>query len=170
MDNLISIAKIINFHGIKGEVKVGFTKGHEAQLSSCKKLFVKLNDKVVELNITSVRFHKNFAIIKFKELNSINDTINYKGLELFVKKEVVNEFLEKDEYLVSDLKDLDAYDLDDNFLGKTFEVGENKATNVISIKDKNGKIHLVPFVKELVPVVDIKNKKIVINNIEGLID
>lgn len=170
MDNLISIAKITNFHGIKGEVKVGFTKGHEDQLSACKKVFVKLNKILSELNVQSIRFHKNFALIKFKELNSINDTIDYKGLELFIKKETVKELLEPDEYLISDLKGLDAYDTNDNFLGKTYEVGENKANDVISIKDTNGKIHLIPFVKELVPVVDLKNKKIIINNIEGLIE
>ena len=31
-DELISIAKILNFHGIKGEAKLGFTKGREKQV------------------------------------------------------------------------------------------------------------------------------------------
>lgn len=170
MNDYISIAKILNFHGIKGEVKVGFTKGHEAQLLACKKLTVKSNDNFSELNIQNIRFHKNFAIIKFKELNSINDTMNYKGLELFLQKNEVSKSLVEDEYLVSDLKGLEAYDTNDNYLGKTYEVGENNANDVISIKDQSGKIHLIPFVKELVPVVDIINRKIVINNIEGLIE
>lgn len=170
MKDLISIAKIINFHGIKGEVKVGFTKGHEHQISTCKKVFFELNKNIEELNIESVRFHKTFAIIKFKELNSINETQIYKNIELLIPKETVTEFLESDEYLVSDLKGLDAFDLNENFLGKVFEIGENNATSIISIKDSKDKVHLIPFVKELVPLVDIKNKKIVINNIEGLIN
>lgn len=170
MNNLISIAKIINFHGIKGEVKVAFTKGREKQLASTKKMFIKTDSSLIELNVENIRFHKTFAIIKFKELNSINDTQLHKGCSLLIDKELVEVFLEEDEYLVSDLEGLDAFDTSNNFLGKICEVGENKAANFISIKDSNNKVHLIPFVKELVPLVDIKNKKVVINNIEGLID
>ena len=47
---------------------------------------------------------------------------------------------------------------------------ENNANDLLSVKDNNGKEHLVPFVKEIVPVVDIKNKRVVVNNIEGLIN
>lgn len=170
MNNLLSIAKIINFHGIKGEVKVGFTKGREQQLSSTKKFYVKTDSGLTELNAVSIRFHKTFALIKFKELNSINDTELYKGVSLLISKEVVDKFLEEDEYLVSELDGLDTFDKDGIFLGKICAVGENKASNIISIKDPDGNVHFVPFVKELVPLVDIKNNKVVINNIEGLIN
>ncbi len=170
MNNLISIAKIINFHGIKGEVKVGYTKGREEQLKSLKKLFIKQNSDYSELNVQSLKFHKTFAIIKFKEINSINDTEAYKGLNLYIPKDIVVDFLEEDEYLVSDLDGLEAYDNNDNLLGTICAVGENNATNIISIKDSNDKIHLIPFVKELVPQVDLKNKRITINKIEGLMN
>ena len=169
MDNLISIAKITNFHGIKGEVKVGYTKGREEQLRSLKKMYLMPNNEPIELNIQSLKFHKNIAIVKFKELNSINDVEMYKGQNLYISKDIVVDFLEEDEYLVSDLDGLDAYDTDSNYLGKICAVGENNATNIISIKDDNNNVHLIPFVKELVPSVDIKNKKVIINKIEGLI-
>jgi 16S rRNA processing protein RimM len=170
MNNLISIAKIINFHGIKGEVKVGYTKGREEQLKSLKKLFIKQKGDFMELNIQTLKFHKNFAIVKFKEINSINDTELYKGLNLYIPKDIVVDFLEEDEYLVSDLDGLEAYDVNNNLLGTICAVGENNATNIISIKDNNDKIHLIPFVKELVPQIDLKNKRVTINKIEGLIN
>ncbi len=170
MDKLISVAKIINFHGIKGEVKVGFTKCHEDLLLKSKVLSVKLNDTINVLNIQSVRFHKGYAIIKFKEFSSINDTLDYKNCMLYLEKETVKESLEEDEYFISDLKNMSAYDIAGNKLGIICEIAENNAGNIISIKDESSKIHMIPFVKELVPIVDIKNKKIVINNIEGLIN
>ena len=64
---------------------------------------------------------------------------------------------------------MEVYDEDGCNIGTIDAIGENIANNILSIKDGNGKNHLVPFVKDLVPVVDIKGKKIVINNIEGLI-
>lgn len=169
-DNLISIAKILNFHGIKGEAKVGFTKGKENQIQSLKIVFVKKNNSFKKLNVQSVRFHKHFAIIKFKEFVTVNDVEEFKGCDLYLTKEEVEENLAQDEYLINDLINMDVYDEDGCLLGSVAAVGENLANDILSVRDNNGKEHLVPFVKEIVPVVDLINKRIVINNIEGLIN
>ena len=55
-------------------------------------------------------------------------------------------------------------------LGFVIGVSNNGASDLISIKTNSKKISLVPFVKAIVPIVDIKNKKIMINNIEGLLE
>ena len=55
-------------------------------------------------------------------------------------------------------------------LGFVVGVSNNGATDLLSVKTKNKKISLIPFVKAIVPNVDIKNKKIMINNIEGLLE
>ena len=169
-DNLISIAKILNFHGIKGEAKVGFTKGKENQIQSLKIVFVKKNNSFKKLNVQSVKFHKHFAIIKFKEFVTVNDVEEFKGCDLYLTKEEVEENLAQDEYLINDLINMDVYDEDGCLLGSVAAVGENLANDILSVRDNNGKEHLVPFVKEIVPVVDLINKRIVINNIEGLIN
>ena len=168
-DNLISVAKILNFHGIKGEAKLGFSKGRENQISSLKKVFVKKDNDYKELNVVSVRFHKQFAIVKFKEFQTVNDVEVYKGCDLYLTREEVEESLENDEYLVSDLVGMDVYDSDGSCIGKIVEIGENAASNLLNIEDANGNKHLVPFVKALVPVVDLKHARVVVNNIEGLI-
>ena len=169
-DNLISIAKILNFHGIKGEAKVGFTKGKENQIQSLKIVKKKKNNSFKKLNVQSVRFHKHFAIIKFKEFVTVNDVEEFKGCDLYLTKEEVEENLAQDEYLINDLINMDVYDEDGCLLGSVAAVGENLANDILSVRDNNGKEHLVPFVKEIVPVVDLINKRIVINNIEGLIN
>ena len=169
-DELISIAKILNFHGIKGEAKLGYTKGREKQIQLLKKVYVKKNNDFKELNVSSVRFHKHFAIVKFKEFSTVNEVEEYKGCDIFLEKEEVENNLENDEYLINDLVGMEVYDTDDCNLGTIVAVGENLANDILSVKDNNGKEHLVPFVKEIVPVVDIKNKRIVVNNIGGLID
>lgn len=169
MDNLISVAKILNFHGIKGEAKLGFTKGRENQIEALKKVFAKKDNEFVELNVASVRFHKHFAIVKFKEFQTVNDVEVFKGCDLYLSKDEVEENLSNDEYLISDLIGMDVYDEDGSCVGVITAIGENLANDLLSVKDANGKEHLVPFVKELVPVVDLKGKKVVVNNIEGLI-
>ena len=169
-NNYISIAKILNFHGIKGEVKIGFSKGRENFISSVKVVYLLSDSEYKELHVSSVRFHKQHAIVKFKEFDSINDVAQYKGCDLYVNEDTVKDTLEEDEFLITDLYGLSVYDTDDCEIGIISEVADNPANYILMVKASNDKTYMVPFVKELVPVVDIKNKKVVVNNIEGLID
>lgn len=170
MENLLSVGKILNFHGIRGEVKVGYTQGKEHQLENLKTFFVEKDSKVITLNVENVRFHKQFAIIKFKEINSIDEVAEYKGCFLKSDKNKLENYLEEDEFYINDLVDLDVYDSEGNKLGKVSDVVTIGGQDLLSIEDHKNKAHLVPFVQELVPHVDIKQKRIVIRNIPGLIE
>lgn len=169
-NSYISIAKILNFHGIKGEVKLGFSKGRESFISSVKTVYLKIGSEYKKLTVSSCRFHKQHAIVKFKEFDSINDVTPFKGLDLYADENEVKNTLEEDEFLINDLCGLTVYDSDGCEIGVINEVADNPANYILIIKASNEKNYMVPFVKELVPVVDIENKRIVINNIEGLID
>ena len=59
---------------------------------------------------------------------------------------------------------------DGSKLGFVIGVSNNGASDLISVKTNSKKICLIPFVKAIVPVVDIQNKKIMINNLEGLLE
>ena len=169
-DKFISIGKILNFHGIKGEVKVGYTKGNEDFLASLQCVYIKIGSDFSKLNIENLRFHKQFALIKFKEINNVNQVEKIKGLNIFSQIDLARNSLKKDEYLFSDLEGSKVYNQFDDFVGIVERIGETAASNILAIKLPSGKTALVPFVNELVPDVDIKNKKILINQIEGLID
>lgn len=169
-DNFVSVGKILNFHGIQGETKVGYSKNQAEFLQQLKTVYIKKDNEYVESEIKSLRFHKNFALIKFSGINSINDAIPYKGCLIFVKEEFIRENLGEDEFLIDELTGLDVFDTNGNKIGVVVGVSNNGASDLLSIKSKTKKISLVPFVDELVPQVDIKNKKVIINNIEGLIE
>lgn len=169
-DKFISVGKILNFYGIQGEAKIGFSKNQQEFLSKLKNVYIKKDSEYINVEITSVRFHKNFALFKFKDINSINDLIPYKGCLIFVETSFIRENLEDNEFLIDELTGLDVVDLEDKTIGVVVGVSNNGVNDMISVKSKTKRISLVPFVKELVPNVDIKNKKITINNIEGLIE
>lgn len=166
----ISVGKILNFHGIQGEAKVGFSKNQADFLKKIKVVYIKQESDYIKVEVSNVRFNKTFALIKFKGINSINDLIPYKGCLIFVEKTVIRENLGEDEFLIDELTGLDVFDLDGKQIGVVVGVSNNGSNDLISVKSKAQKISLVPFVKELVPHVDIKNKKIMVNNIEGLIE
>ena len=166
----ISVGKILNFHGIQGEAKVGFSKNQAEFLKTLKIVYIQQGSDYLKLEVASVRFNKTFALIKFKGINSINDLIPYKDCLIFVEKKHIRENLDEDEFLIDELTGLEVVDLDDNKIGIVVGVSNNGSNDLISVKSNTQKISMVPFVKELVPKVDIKNKKITVNNIEGLIE
>ncbi len=171
MAKFISIGKILNFHGIKGEVKVGCSKSQLDFFSQLKSVYIKNGSEYEEMEIKSIRQNKNVMIVKFAQYNSINEVIPLKGQILFVEESTVRESLDEDEFLIDELVGLEVFDKEtDKKLGFVVGVSNNGASDLISVKTNSQKICLIPFVKAIVPDVSIKDKKIMINNIEGLLE
>lgn len=170
MSKLVSVGKILNFHGIQGEAKVGFSRNQEEFFLGLKKVFIKKDNDYLPFDISSIRLHKNFALVKFKGITSINELLEFKGCLLFVEEEVIRETLDEDEFLIDELIGLNVCDAVGKDVGFIVGVSNNGATDLLSVRTKSGKVSLVPFVKAIVPEVDIKAKKVVVNNIEGLLD
>ena len=147
MTKFVSVGKILNFHGIKGEAKVGFTKNQADFFCSLKEVFV-----------------------KFDGIDSINELMEYKGAFLYVEENTIRENLEEDEFLIDELVSLEVFDQAGKKLGFVVGVSNNGANDLLSVKTNSKQIVLVPFVKAIVTDVSIKDKKIIINNIEGLIE
>ena len=76
MTKYISVGKILNFHGIQGEARVGYSKNQQDFFLSLNKVFVKKDNEYLPLNIISVRPNKNVLIGRFEGINSINDINN----------------------------------------------------------------------------------------------
>lgn len=163
----VSIGKIMNFFGIKGEAKVGIS--NQNQIKSAKKVLLLDDASKRELDIEKVRFHKNFAIIKFAQINDINELLPYKGQRIFISVQQANSQLDKDEFLVRDIINCTVYNEQNEKIGVVVDIMNNSSTDLLSIKNEIGQTNLVPFVNEFFPVVDIKNKKIIIKPIEGLL-
>lgn len=170
MDKFISVGKILNFHGIQGEAKVGFSKSQEDFLLSLDKVFVQKDREYIPLKIVRSRLNKTFALIKFEGIDSINDLMEYKGAVLFVEENTIREKLEEDEFLIDELVGLSVFDTEDKKLGFVVGVSNNGANDLLSVKTNSKNISLIPFVKAIVLSVSIKDKKIVINNLEGLLE
>jgi 16S rRNA processing protein RimM len=167
-NNYISIGKILNFHGVQGEAKLGYSKNREEFLSELKEVFVQTENGYIPLEIVRIRFTPKCGIVKFKGIDTLNDIIAYKNKLLFVEESTAREHLEDDEYLIDELVGLDVYD-GDKKVGSVVGVSNNGASDLLSVKTNGKNVSLVPFVKAIVLSVDIKNRRIQINNIEGLL-
>lgn len=155
MEEIFKIGKIINTHGIKGEVKV-------YPLTDDVKKFKKLKNVLIdgkERTIVGVKFQKDRVILKIEGIDTMNDAETYKEkyIEIFRSSEPQ---LDEDTYYIVDLIGCDVFDTDDVELGKIFDVISTPSNDVYWIKEP--KELLIPVLKDIVLDIDINNKKIVI--------
>ena len=95
----VLIGKIVNTHGLKGEVRIlSSFKYKDRIFKKGMKVYIG-KDKVCE-EINSYRYHKIFDMITMNGYNDINQILKYKGEYIFVNKEDIK--LEDNEYLYSD--------------------------------------------------------------------
>jgi len=169
MNKYISVGKILNFHGVRGEAKVGYSKGQQDFLNTLESVYVQINNEYKELFIETVRFNNKFALIKFKGINTVNDIVLYKSCLLFVKEETIRENLDEDEFLIDELVGMSVM-ADGEKVGVVVGVSNNGSSDFLSVMTPSKKVSLVPFVKAIVPNVSIKDREVTINNIEGLLE
>ena len=168
-NNFVSVGKILNFHGVQGEAKLGYSKNREDFLSQLKEVYIQEGNEYKPLQVSNIRFTPKCGIIKFKGIDSLNNILEYKNKLIFVDENTAREFLDEDEYLIDELVGLDVYD-GDKIVGAVVGVSNNGASDLLSVKTLNKNISLIPFVKAIVLSVDIKNRRIQINNMEGLLE
>jgi len=161
-NNFVSVGKILNFHGVQGEAKLGYSKNREKFLSELKQVYVQMGNEYLPLDVVRIRFTPKCGIIKFKGIDTLNDILEYKNKLIFVNESTAREHLEEE------LVGLDVYD-GDKKVGAVVGVSNNGASDLLSVRTKGDNVSLVPFVKAIVLSVDIQNRRIQINNIEGLL-
>ena len=169
-NRLVSFGKILNFHGIKGEIKLAYSRGREDFVAGLKEVYVQTtNGEFEKLTFQYIKFTPKAAIAKFKEFDNINDIMEYKGCSLFIEKQAAKDSLDEDEFLINDLVGMEVYQRG-VFVGVVTGVSNNGATDLLSVKTRSDNHSLVPFVKAIVIDVDIKSRRIQLSDIEGLID
>lgn len=161
----IKIGVIVNTHGLKGELKVkSLSDFNEIRFQIGKELLILYQNAFTSVKIASFREHKGMVYISFVDHQDINLVEKYKGSELFINSEDRHE-LEEDEVYYSDLMGCDVYDEENHMLGKVEDIIETGANAVLRV---NKRI-LIPYVKDFIVDVDVKEKKIIIHVVEGLL-
>lgn len=164
----IIIGKITNTHGIKGEVKVFPLTDDINRFDILKTAFI--GDEKLKVNIQTVKYHKNLAILKFKEYDNINEIIGFKDSYIYVDEEGKID-LPEGNFFIYEILNSEVFDVGMNLIGFLIDVIQGPKNDVYIVKDKdNNKEYLIPAVKEFIKDIDILNKRIIIDPIEGMIE
>jgi len=164
--DFLEIGKIINTHGLKGEVKISPWTDSYDDFEGFSHVYTRTEQK---LNIDGVKYQKNNLIVKFREINSIEEAEKYKNAVLYLPKEELGE-LPENVFYIADLLDCTVFSEDGEKIGILSDVFSTGSNDVYDIKRENAKNLLVPIIDGVVKSVDIESKKIVIKIPEGLED
>lgn len=164
----IAVGKIINTHGIRGEVKIYPYTDEINRFSDFKTLY--LGEQKIKVQVESVKYFKGIVIMKFKDYSDINEVLLFKDEIIYIDyKDRIN--LPKNHYFIFDLLECEVVDLSGKTLGYVSDVLEYASNDVYTVKDyENNKEYFIPAVKEFIKEVNIEDKKIVIDPIEGMIE
>ena len=156
--DLIYIGKLVNTHGIKGEVRI------ISDFKYKENVFKKDNCIYIDNNkytINSYRKHKEYDMVTLDTINSIDDALKLKGSNCYIDR---NDYT-FDGFLNEDLIGLDVYDKD-TYKGKVVEILKGVKYDILVIDGV--KRHLIPNIDKFIKKLDLEKKKIEIEYILGL--
>lgn len=169
MEDYLRVGIISSTHGVKGEVKVFSTTDDLERFKQLKHCILDTGKEYRELEIEGVKFFKQFAILKFKGIDSINDIEKYKGKDLLVTRENAVP-LEEGEFFIADLIGSSVEEENGTYIGELVDVMQTGANDVFVVKRENKKEVLLPFIEECVKEIKIEEKKILVYLMPGLIE
>ena len=152
--NKVALGKYVNTHGIKGEIRIKSNFPYKEKIFKIDNEII-INDIVYI--IESYRVHKDYDMVTLKGINSINDIPFPKNTKVYIDRD---KYLEKKDYLDSDLIGFIVYN----------SKIERKVFDIFYLNSKKKLIKTavgyIPY--ELVKNVDLENKRILIEDVDGL--
>jgi len=174
-DEWLIVGQITSGHGINGQVKVKSLSDFEERfLNPGIRWLQKENEPPLKIELISgfKQPGKEIFIVKFQGINTRNHAEQIKKFKILVRTDKLPK-LKKEEFHFLELINLQVKTLENDelkIIGKVINL-ENERNNLLVIELlKNQKKVLIPFVKEIVPIVDIKNNFLIIKPPNGLLE
>ena len=160
--NKICIGKLVNTHGIKGEVRIlSDLPNKDILFKIGNHLFIDNDDLVIK----TYRVHKNYDMVTFNGIDDINEVLKYKNKPVYLNRDDLN--ISDNEYLITDLIGLDII-FNDDFCGKIEDYMYN-SSNYLLVINNNSKKYYIPLNDYFVKKVVLAEKKVYVENIKDLI-
>lgn len=158
----IEAGKIVNTHGVNGEVKIEVWLDSPEFMKKFKRIFCGEN----EIKIVSAFAHKGFLIAKLENIDSIDKANLLRNKTVKVNRDDVK--LPDGAYYLQDIMGAKVVDENGNDYGVLKDIIEAPASNIYVINGIDGTEHLIPAVPAFILNTDADNGIIKVRLIEGL--
>ncbi|MBE7056123.1 MAG: 16S rRNA processing protein RimM [Ruminococcaceae bacterium] len=162
-----TIGKIVNTHGVRGELKVIPETDDPGRFSKLKTVRVKLRNNVTEYEVERARGQGTFILLKLKGIDTPEQGMLLKNSLLEVhRKDAIK--LPEGMWFIGDLIGCSVFEDDGNCLGKVINVLQTGSNDVYEVTDDQGRTILIPALKTVVLDVNIEEAVIKVKLLPGL--
>lgn len=165
MPELITIGKIINTQGHKGELKVLPLTDFPERFLTTSEVILNLREQNFTYHIDAARIYKKYIIISIREIPDMNTALNFKSALIQVAKDQLVK-LPEGHFYIFDIVGLEVYTIDGMFIGQVSDVITTGSNDVYVVKNSDNNEILLPAIKEVVREINIKEQKMLVNLIE----
>jgi 16S rRNA processing protein RimM len=169
MVEYLQVGKIVNTHGVKGEMKLIPLTDDPRRFDELKWAYIEKDGQLIKHSILDVKYIKGSVMIKFSDIESMSEAEQYKECFVLVDRENAVK-LPEDSFFICDIVGCSIFDENGILLGELTKVLQTGSNDVYVVKDKSGKEILIPALKSVVRKVSVDQRRIDVIIPKGLLD
>lgn len=166
MKDYIRVGKIVNTHGVRGCVKCIPLTDDLERFDELEYVYTEKDHQ--KRQIRNSWSKKGSIYLTLEGIDDMNAAETFRDTYISILEDQLR-VLPEDTYYIFDLEGMDVYSTEDEYIGILSTVFQTGANDVYEVKNNN-KTYLLPAIKDVIKDVDVENKKIIINVIEGLLE
>ena len=164
----LEAGKIVNTHGLRGEVKVVPWTDSPETFEDIKSVYIKKKTGDMRLNIKSLKYQKNNIILKFDEISTIEEAELLKNKTIYIDRNELGA-LPEGVYYIADIIGLKAVDESGSEIGEVVDIFNTGSNDIYEIKREGKKNLLLPDIDDVITV-ELENERVVVKIPKGLED
>lgn len=169
MVEYLQIGKIVNTHGVRGEVKLIPLTDDPHRFDELEWVYIEKDGGMNKHTIQQVKYTKGFVMIKFSGMDSPDDANLYRDCFVLVdRKNAVK--LAENAFFICDLIGCSVFDENGTLLGELTDVLQTGSNDVYIVRNASGKEILLPALKSVVRSISPEHKRIDVVIPKGLLD
>lgn len=167
-EDCFQLGYITKVHGISGELQVNFEADEPENYIEMESVFVEINRKLIPFFIEDLNLSGKKGILKFEDVDSIEEAEEFVGKKLFLSLEALPE-LNQDQFYYHQIIGFAVIDAQLGQLGTVKEVMENPGHDLVNMEYQSKEI-LIPVTDHIILKADLPNKILQVNLPDGLLD
>lgn len=168
-EDLLLVGKVIRPHGLAGLIRIWSYAQTEESFLNAGTVFLKSDrDEIQEYRILTVKPHGTVFLMELDGLTSLEDAKRFRGAEILIRKDSLRCESE-DEYFWFELIGLKVYLNTGRYIGILRDILETGSNDIYVVREGDAEF-LIPAIHEVVEEIDLENKKMIIAEMEGLLD
>jgi 16S rRNA processing protein RimM len=168
LESLVLIGKAIRPHGVDGLLKINSYAESAETFTNAEHVYLKgVSGEFVEFRVKSIKPHKKTFLLNLEGLRTAEKAEHHRGAEIYVSKDCL--LRGEGDYFWHELIGVKVYCLNGKFIGEIKHILSTGGNDIFVVGEGKEEV-LIPAIHEVVKQIDLGDKRMIISEMEGLLD